>query len=126
MVKGVGIDIVEIARIEKLVIRYHNHFTEKVFTQSEIKYCSAKACPSIHFAGRWAAKEAFYKALPFTAQKYATWKSIAIENSAGDLKPHIVVCSMALKNVLQNCNIERMLVSISHERKYCTAVVTLE
>lgn len=125
MIKGIGIDIVEIKRIEQLITNYSSHFLEKVFTSSEIAYCSRMAKPAIHFAGRWASKEAFYKALPQPCQKYSTWKSIEIMTmDAG--RPQIRICSDTLRRQLEKENITLMHVSISHERKYCVASVVLE
>ncbi len=60
MIKGLGTDIVEVERIEKSISREHG-FRELVFAKAEIKYCDLKGMPS--YAGKFAAKEAFLKAL---------------------------------------------------------------
>src|SRR3990172_2919217 len=62
MIKGIGIDIIEIHRIKKAIVR-RKRFTERVFTESERDYCLSKPSPHLHFAARFAAKEAAVKAL---------------------------------------------------------------
>ncbi len=126
MIKGFGTDIVDIGRIKRLVDKYDAHFKEKVFTKSEIDYCEKKVNPAIHFSGRWAAKEAFYKALPNICQKHSTWKSIEIINTQDYGKPILQICSKPLMQVLKKEQITFFYVSISHEQKYCVASVILE
>ncbi|MCW8823989.1 MAG: holo-ACP synthase, partial [Ignavibacteriaceae bacterium] len=63
MVLGLGIDIIEIDRIKKSIERYGDKFLDKVFTQGEINYCNKKFNKYQHYAARFAAKEAVYKAL---------------------------------------------------------------
>ncbi|MCK5915223.1 MAG: holo-ACP synthase, partial [Deltaproteobacteria bacterium] len=60
---GIGSDIVKVSRIEKLTERYDKRFLERIFTTAETSYALAKARPALHFAARFAAKEAFVKAL---------------------------------------------------------------
>ncbi len=125
MIKGVGTDIVDIRRIEQLLTKYSEHFLKKVFTHSEIRYCRRMANPAMHLAGRWAVKEAFYKALPQAYQKHSSWKSIEVVTvEAG--KPSICICSDTLKEFLEKDGIIKFHVSISHERSYCVAMVVLE
>ena len=83
------------------------------------------ACPAIHYAGRWAAKEAFYKALPLSCQENSTWKSIEIETKERG-KPVIIICSDVLQKLLKREGIAMCHVSISHEKKYCVACVISE
>ena len=59
----VGTDIVEVDRIQALIDRWSAQFLERIFTPDEIAYCDRQAVPSIHFAGRFAAKEPVKKAL---------------------------------------------------------------
>lgn len=122
-IKGIGNDIVEISRIHNMIQKYDHVFLQKIFTDKEIKYCSSKAQPAIHFAGRWAVKEAFYKALPTNIQKFSTWKSIQVLSDQN--KPYIDVCSQDLSNMLKEINVSFIHVSISHERTFCTAMVIL-
>lgn len=126
MVHGIGIDIVDIGRIKKLIDRYGDTFLRKVFTASEIRYCGSKAKPWIHFSGRWAAKEAFYKALPGTVQPHSTWKSIEVVKCSTSGQPVVSVCSDILKKSLEEYDIFSIKLSISHEQAICTAIVLLQ
>jgi holo-[acyl-carrier protein] synthase len=126
MVIGIGADIVEIKRITVMVEKYGDQFLRKVFTDREILYCNAKAAPSIHFAGRWAAKEAFYKALPGCCQPMSGWKSMEVlagERDAG--KPRLSLCDEKLGAALKENGVNSMMASISHEKTMCVAFVIL-
>ena len=59
----IGTDIVSIVRIEKIIQQHSQRFKERTYTPIEIKYCDSKAVPLIHYAGRFAAKEAIKKSL---------------------------------------------------------------
>ena len=59
----IGTDIVSVVRIEKIIQQHSQRFKERTYTPIEIKYCDSKAAPPIHYAGRFAAKEAIKKAL---------------------------------------------------------------
>ncbi|MCL2689671.1 MAG: holo-ACP synthase [Chitinispirillia bacterium] len=124
-IKGLGTDIVEIARICAMVEKYANHFWQKIYTGAEIEFCKAKAAPGVHFAGRWAVKEAFYKALPANVQPFSSWKSIQVL-SGEQGKPYIDVCDDKLKEALNQADISSIHLSISHERTHCVAVVILQ
>jgi holo-[acyl-carrier protein] synthase len=63
MIRGVGTDLVEVARIDALLERYGDRFLTKVLHADEIAYCRSQARPAEHVAGRFAAKEAILKAL---------------------------------------------------------------
>ncbi|MBD3419960.1 MAG: holo-[acyl-carrier-protein] synthase [Chitinivibrionales bacterium] len=125
MIIGLGVDIVEIGRIERLITAYDDHFLDKVYTAAEKRHCLQKAHPAIHFSGRWASKEAFYKALPVDIQPLANWKSIEIISTEGTLKPILVVCNQRLEKKMQDRGVTQKLVSISHERKQCIATVII-
>ena len=59
----IGADIVSVLRIEKIIQQHSQRFKERTYTPIEIKYCDSKAASPIHYAGRFAAKEAIKKAL---------------------------------------------------------------
>jgi holo-[acyl-carrier protein] synthase len=103
-----GIDIVEISRIEKLIRQYDRRFLEKVFTGSEIAYANQRRRPAEPFAGRFAAKEAFMKAMG----RKLPWTDIEITMEG--TKPSVTYDGRIYEAV-----------SISHEREYAVAVVVL-
>jgi len=125
MVKGIGVDLVEIRRIEECIGRHGDHFLEKVFTASEISYCKSKNQPAVHFAGRWAAKEALFKALPLECQAAVSWKSVQTGSSDSG-SPEIDVCGAELSRLTSKAGITRFHCSISHERSLCAAFVVAE
>ncbi|MDG5816437.1 holo-ACP synthase [Chitinispirillales bacterium ANBcel5] len=125
MIKGLGVDIVEIARISRLIDKYGELFIEKIFTQKEVQWCETKAVPATHYAGRWATKEAFYKALPDSIQPFSTWKSIQIVPDHRAKRPVIEIIDMELSRKLKEFSVETFHLSISHERSTCIATVIL-
>ncbi|MBN1130402.1 MAG: holo-ACP synthase [Chitinispirillaceae bacterium] len=126
MLIGIGTDITAIGRIEAMIANHGERFLRKIFTADEIAYCRKMANPAIHFAGRWAAKEAFYKALPPSIQSKSTWKGIQIVARNGR-KPAIEVVDSDLKQAVSFQAIGSIHLSISHEQAgYCVAFVVVE
>jgi holo-[acyl-carrier protein] synthase len=125
MTAGIGVDIVDIERIERLVARYDRSFVQRVFTPAEIEYCGRMARPGVHYAGRFAVKEAFYKALPPSCQPHGRWRGIeTLGDSSG--RPRVHVVDEYLAESLDEAGVRGIQVSISHERHYCVAMVLLE
>jgi len=80
MIKGCGIDIVRIERIEKIIKKWGESFTNRVFTHSERQYCEKKKSGYQSYAGRFAAKEAFLKALGL-GLNVVSWKDVEVNNN---------------------------------------------
>lgn len=121
MVEGVGIDIVEISRIQRSIEDYGDLFTDKVFTQKEKAYCSDKPLPYQHFAARFAAKEAFSKATGTGWDDSFAWQEVEVTNELSG-KPNLRLAGLAL----QNFGKKRIFLSLSHSGDYVTAVVVIE
>lgn len=121
MVVGLGIDIIEIARVKKSIDEYGSLFLDKVFTTEEINYCNSKFNKYQHFAARFAAKEAVYKAIASGWKKGLRWKDIEIENEPTGMPK--VKPSGKLKNFL-SVNKE-LKISISHSDNYVTCVAII-
>ena len=127
MIIGFGTYIIETARIDELVKRRGEDALERVFSPAELAKSKTRGKAISQFrAGRWAVKEAFYKALPLFTQAQATWKSIEVLSEMGTGKPKIYILSSELKEFFQLEHITSFQVSISHERSICTAIVILE
>jgi holo-[acyl-carrier protein] synthase len=126
MNRGCGVDIVDVRRIAALIEKHGSQFLQKVFSPAEIDYCQRMAIPAIHFAGRWAAKEAFYKAIPSACQALATWHSIQVVPKIESRRPEIEIVSAELKTVLDNEGVSSFNLSISHEKEYCVAFVVVD
>jgi holo-[acyl-carrier protein] synthase len=80
MILGIGMDMVDIERIRASLERYGDSFVSKIFTEHEITYCSAKALPAQHYAARFAAKEAFSKAIATGWAGAFHWKDVEVVN----------------------------------------------
>ncbi len=116
---GIGTDIVEIARIAKMIDRHGENFIGKVFTLEEIRYSTGRAAAVQHFAARWAAKEAALKALGTGWAKGIKWTDIGIQNE-GSGKPRLILFNRA-KEVAKEIGIEEVLISISHDKSQAIA-----
>jgi len=79
---GIGTDIVNINRMDKSIKKYGNKFKDKIFSRKEIFYCEKKNNPSSYYAKRFAAKEAFTKALGTGISKQINFKNIEISNDS--------------------------------------------
>jgi holo-[acyl-carrier protein] synthase len=82
MILGIGVDIVDIQRIKASLERFGGSFASKLFTDHEIAYCEAKAFPAQHYAARFAAKEAFSKAIATGWAGSFRWKDVEVVNDA--------------------------------------------
>ncbi len=112
----IGIDIVKVKRIEELYKNFGERFLRKVFSEKEIEYCLARQNVAECLAGRFAAKEAFYKAVDHTLQKKIALRNIEVlADSTG--RPYYRLPSQlsALQTAL----------SITHERDFAIAVCTV-
>ncbi|MBI4486620.1 MAG: holo-ACP synthase [Acidobacteria bacterium] len=80
---GLGLDATEIDRIADTIDRYGVRFTHRIFTEDEIAYCMRRRVPSIHFAGRFAAKEAAMKALGTGHSQGVLWRDVEVVRRGG-------------------------------------------
>jgi len=124
MIVGTGIDIVNIERIKGLMARWGNHFLDRVYTEREIVWCQQRARPPECFAGRFAAKEAFLKAIGRGLRNGIQWTDIEVENDPIG-KPHLFFHQRA-KEVLETLRIQKALLTLSHDRPFAVAHVILE
>lgn len=109
MILGTGIDVIEIARIQKAVERWGDDFLLHVFNEEEIVYCRERKNPYQHYAVRFAAKEAVFKAV---GDKKMVWKDLTITNDP-DGKP---VCAYSARGFSN-----KILISLSHSKDYAVA-----
>jgi holo-[acyl-carrier protein] synthase len=124
MVIATGIDIVEVKRISRLMSEYAIHFTNKVFTESEVAECTKKRASENHFAGRFALKEAVLKVLGTGLSEGISWHDILTTvDSVG--RPSVALRARA-KEIAREKGIENILVSISHSDNYAVACAIAE
>ena len=124
MIIGIGIDIIEVKRLAEGIERHADRFTKRLFTDLEIGYCSTKANPAMHYAGRFAAKEAAFKAMGRGWGGGVSWKDVEIYNESSGA-PFLNFYGKALELVREK-NMVRAHVSISHIADHATAVVVIE
>jgi len=119
MIRGIGIDIIEVSRIKRMMERYGDKFFQRILTEKEIAYCKGFVNSELHFAGRFASKEAYSKAIGTGISKDFRWKDIEILNDERG-KPHI---HHTVENEYSKLGFE---ISISHTKDYGCAVVVCE
>lgn len=123
MIFGIGIDLIEVERVAEKIGK-NNGFKELVFSKNEIDYCEALKNKYEHFAARFAAKEAFLKALGTGWQGDTAFNEIEIFKNR-DGKPGIIFLG---KTAITMAEIKekKIFVSISHIQSMATAVVIIE
>ena len=121
MVKGIGVDILEVERMRKNIESGGTVFLERLFTVEEIRYCESRPNSFQHYAARFAAKEAVSKALSTGWRGSFVWKDVEVMNDPLG-KPHITLYGK-LKDMLDNACV---LVSLSHSDSHVVAMVIIE
>ncbi len=116
----IGIDIIEIARIEKAIARWRESFLHRVYTESELKLCHNK--PS-SLAVRFAGKEAVMKLLG-TGRKGVSWREIEILSEPSG-KPLVHLYGKA-QNQANGLGLDNLAISLSHSKEYAIACVASE
>ncbi|HPC73679.1 MAG TPA: holo-ACP synthase [Syntrophales bacterium] len=122
MIYGIGIDLVEIPRLERALRRWGERFEKRVFSEREIVYCRRHARPHVHYAGRFAAKEAFIKALG--GSRGLAMRDIEILNDA-DGKPGFDL-SGTVRRALEERGVLRVCLSLTHTDHQASALVVME
>ena len=121
MIIGIGTDIIEIDRVRRAV--KSEHFKRRVFTDKEINYCESRGqSAAASYAARFAAKEAFFKALG-TGIVTALKEVEVVNNLRG--QPEIFLYDET-KILAQEKSVDKIFLSLSHSREYATANVVLE
>jgi len=80
---GLGLDATDISRIADTIERYGDRFLQRIFTDGEIAYSRRRRVPAIHFAGRFAAKEAAMKALGTGHSRGVLWRDVEVVRHGG-------------------------------------------
>lgn len=124
MIVSIGVDIVEVYRIRETISRTPR-FVERVFTPEERAYCDAKGMAAAQsYAARFAAKEAFLKALKTGWRGKITWHDIEIVSGENNV-PSLEIRGEARK-ILENLGANQIHLSLSHTTEHAVAQVILE
>ncbi len=124
MIYGIGVDLIEIERIERAITRTGERLIERLYTEVEQQYCSTKNPPYACYAARFAAKEAFLKALGTGLRQHMRWRDIEVYHDTLG-KP-----SLQLYGYLQDQRaaqgIRHIHLSLAHNGTMAIAQVILE
>jgi holo-[acyl-carrier protein] synthase len=121
---GIGMDVVDISRVKKL-LNNNKKFINRIFSTKEIKYCESKLNKVASYSKRFAAKEAFVKALGVGISKGISFNEISINNN-NDGAPFIELLGktkLIVKNLTKKKN--KIYLSLSDEKKYALAMVVI-
>lgn len=121
---GIGVDLVEVARIQRSLERFGERFLHRVFTQGEIDYCQSTKFPERHFAARFAAKEAASKAFGTGIGKAMGWKDVDVKKKASG-EPYLVLGGGAGEMAKQR-GVSQALITLSHTDHHAMACVVLD
>ena len=123
---GIGIDIIENIRLKKLLLKKKNNFKKKIFTTHEISYCEKRLNRTNCYSKRFAAKEAFVKALGTGFRKNINFKDIEVVNKQYG-KPHLLINKKVINKIRNSFKVKKfnILLSISDEKKYAIATVII-
>jgi len=120
---GLGCDVIEVDRVRKVMERQGDRFIERVFTEDERHYCLGFHSPYLHFAARFAAKEAVSKAFTTGIGAELGWRSVSIYH--GPRKEPLVSLDDKGQALLAQVGASRVLVSLSHTDTVAMAVAAL-
>jgi holo-[acyl-carrier protein] synthase len=124
MIYGIGIDLVNIKRMERVIRRWGDRFISRVFTAGEMEICYSRSFPPSAFALRFAAKEAFSKAIGTGMRKGVKWRDIEVFHFPGG-KPGLRLHGRS-SDICRENKITHFHLSLSDENEYGTAMVVLE
>ena len=124
MIYGTGIDLVHIKRIEKVIERWGDRFIHRVFTPGEIKICYNRSFTAAAFSLRFAAKEAFLKAIGtgWGTKQSPKWQEIEVAKN----QPPAIKLSGKAQLIRRWLKASKIHLSLTHTKEYAAAVVILE
>lgn len=124
MIMGTGVDIVAVGRIRAVLKRQKTRFVERVFTPGEQSYCNAHRDPAPHYAARFAAKEAFLKALGTGWSRGIRWVDVEVIREEG--RAPVIHIHGEAAQVAARMQVRAIHVSLSHSDENAVATIILE
>ena len=123
-VLGIGVDLVECARIERSIERFGEKFLHRVFTDGEVAYSMSMKFPARHLAARFAAKEAVSKAFGTGIGKAMGWRNIDVQKKPSG-EPFLVFSGPAQELARQR-SVTAAFVTLSHTEHHAMACIVLD
>jgi holo-[acyl-carrier protein] synthase len=124
MILGVGIDIIEVARVKASYERFGERFLNRLLRADEIAYCRSHKQPAPFLAARFAAKEAISKAFGTGIGAALGWQDLEIQRKETG-EPFVILHGKG-KKLFKAREAKRLLVSLSHTQNYAAATAVLE
>jgi len=124
MITGIGIDVIQNDRIRDSIERFGERFLKRIYTEGEMEYCKNCVHPEIHYAARFAAKEAAFKALGTGWAAGVKWKDVEVVRLKSG-QPELHLHGEALVHAT-SAGAKRFFVSLTHDQLVSCAVVILE
>jgi holo-[acyl-carrier protein] synthase len=124
MILGVGIDIIEVARIAASLEKFGHRFGERILLKEEVDYCLGHSAPAPFVAARFAAKEAISKAFGTGIGSQLAWRDMEIAHKETG-EPYVILHGKG-KTLFESRSAKSLLVSISHTQQYAAVVAILE
>ena len=121
---GVGLDVIEVGRVEEILGRWGDRFLRRVLVDSEVEYCCRHKNPAPQVAGRIAAKEAFFKATGLGLAGGMAWKHVVVVREKSG-KPYLKLDARA-QEVVGDLEVDSIHLTLAHGRSVAAAVVILE
>jgi holo-[acyl-carrier protein] synthase len=118
-IHGIGIDVVEVDRISDAIQRLGTPFLDRLFTPAELEYCQTQKFPALHYAARFAAKEAVSKALGTGIGEHAGWLDLEILRDPSGA-PRVLLTGAAARFAKVN-HITSLQISLTHAKAYAAA-----
>jgi holo-[acyl-carrier protein] synthase len=124
VILGIGIDIIEVARIQASYERFGDRFLKRILHPNEIGYCLSHKIPGPFLAARFAAKEAISKAFGTGIGAELGWQDMEVGRKPSG-EPFVILHHAGLR-LLQERGARAVLISLSHTQQHATAVAILE
>jgi holo-[acyl-carrier protein] synthase len=123
-VLGIGVDLVECARIQRSIDRFGDRFLHRIFTDGEIEYSMSMKFPARHLAARFAAKEAVSKAFGTGIGKAMGWRDIDVRKKPSG-EPFLVFSGLA-QELATKRGVTAALITLSHTEHHAMACIVLD